>query len=289
MENMSSLLWIRLRVEAPPPAWDAVAAALERIGCQGVELLDAPPAVVGYLPKERESLVESFKQRLQEFPQFGLPPVSEPEVTVVESDTWQRAWKRFFRSRKIGERIRVQPSWSAKRPQAGEILILLDPGMAFGTGSHPTTALCLELMQQYLKPGDRVADLGCGTGILSIAAVRLGASEAQAVDSDPLSVLIANENTERNEVAAKIAVREGDGWNAIEGSFDFIVCNILSSFLIQTASQPSRFLKPNGYYLVSGVIGRNWRSVARALEAAGLHPVERRKRRQWVAAIYQKP
>lgn len=285
---MTAKQWLQIRVEATLTTLAAIAAAMERLGCQGVELQDSPLVVVGYLPEEHQARLASFATHLEHFPDFGLPAVPPPQVTLVKAESWQKGWRRFFRSRRIGARIRVQPNWSKCRPQPGEIVIYLDPGLAFGTGSHPTTALCLELLQVYLRSGDRVADLGTGTGILAIAAAKLGAREVWAVDNDPLAVLVAQENIQNNRVAHQVRVVQGEGWQGLQGKFDLVLCNILSSFLVQTAPQVPLYLEENGLYLVSGVIHQNWREVEHALQSVGLQVVELRKRKQWVAAVYQK-
>ncbi len=257
-------------------------------GCSGVELRESPPSIVAYLPEFATPQVEQIQERLQQFPELGLPPVQKIVVETVADQEWHTLWRRHFRSRKYGNSLRVQPTWSKRRPQPGERVIHLDPGLAFGTGGHPTTALCLALCEAYVKEGMRVADIGTGTGILGIACALLGATEVVAVDNDELSVKIAEANVERNSVADRVQVRLGDGWNAIEGEFDLIVCNIISTFLIETAPRVPPLLKPNGYYIVSGTIGRNWQGVRHALEAVGLSFIERRKRRTWVAGVFQK-
>ncbi|MCS6924099.1 MAG: 50S ribosomal protein L11 methyltransferase, partial [Fimbriimonadales bacterium] len=208
----------------------------------------------------------------------------------VTEQNWHTAWRRFFRSRRFGQRLRVQPTWSRHQPAPDEVLIQLDPGLAFGTGGHATTALCLELLEKYLQPGMRVADVGTGTGILAIAAAKLGAREVLAVDDDPLAVKIAQGNIERNGVADRVRAAVGDGFHALSGSFDLIVCNIISGFLIATAPQVPPLLSAGSVYIISGTSGRNWRGgVRRAIESTGLRLEEVRKRRTWVAAVFRKP
>lgn len=280
--------WLSVQVVAPPDAWDAAATVLIEHGCTGVELREAPPRVVGYLPEARADQLQSLQERLRLFPQFGLPPILEIRVEPVQAQAWQRAWRRYFRSRRYGSRLRVQPSWSRRKPQPDELVIVLDPGMAFGTGNHPTTALCLELLDKYMQPNSRVADIGTGTGILAIAAAKMGAREVIAIENDPLAVLIARSNIERNGVAERVQVIEGDGWHALQGQFDLILCNILSGFLIQTAPLAPCYLREGGVYIVSGFIGRNARAVRCAIEQAGLRQEEVRKRRQWVAAVFRR-
>ena len=280
--------WISVQAVAPPDAWDAVATVLIEYGCTGVELREAPPRVVGYLPDEQAHQLEAIQERLALLPQFGLPAVLELRVEPVQAHEWQRAWRRYFRSRRYGNCLRVQPSWSRRKPQPDEIVMVLDPGLAFGTGNHPTTALCLSLLEKYVQHGSRVADIGTGTGILAIAAAKLGAGEVIAVDNDSLAVLVARGNVERNGVQDRVWVVEGDGWHALHGVFDVILCNILSGFLVQTAPLVPRFLREGGVYIVSGFIGRNAREVFHAMENAGLKREEVHKRRSWVAAVFRK-
>ncbi len=260
-------------------------------GCSGVELRDTPPSIVAYLPDFATEQVEHIQQRLSDFEALGLPPVQKVVVQQVADQEWHTLWRRHFRSRKYGKSLRVQPTWSQHRPKPEERVIHLDPGLAFGTGGHPTTALCLALCEAYVKPDMRAADMGTGTGILSIACALLGAREVVAVDNDELSVKIAQANVERNGVGERVRVLLGEGWTVLEEheeAFALILCNIISTFLIETAPRVPPLLKSNGYYIVSGTIGRNWHGVRTALEAVGFELIERRKRRTWVAAVFQK-
>lgn len=281
--------WLSIRVVAPPAAWDAIAAVLIDAGCAGVELREQPYSVIAYLPQSEHERLPEIEARLRQLSEYDLPPISKFEVQPVSPENWHTTWRRYFRSRRFGARLRVQPSWSRYKPRPEELLILLDPGLAFGTGGHPTTALCLELLDRYVQPGMRVADVGTGTGILAIAAAKLGAREVVAVDNDALSVKIAQGNIERNQVGHLVQVYEGDGFNALEGTFDLIVCNIISVFLEANAPKVPPLLNAGGIYIVSGISGRNWRtSVRHAIEAVGLQVEEVRKRRTWVAAVFRK-
>ncbi|MFN4034048.1 MAG: 50S ribosomal protein L11 methyltransferase [Fimbriimonadales bacterium] len=282
--------WLSIRVVAPPPAWDAIAAVLIDSGCTGVELREQPYSVVAYLPATERSQLHAIEQQLQRLPEFELPPIQKFEVQPVNEQNWHTAWRRYFRSRRFGVRLRVQPSWSRHKPASDEIVIQLDPGLAFGTGGHSTTALCLELLDKYVQPGMRVADVGTGTGILAIGAAKLGAREVVAVDDDPLAVKIAQANIERNGVAAVVEVVQGDGFHALTGVFDLIVCNIVSGFLIASAPLVPPLLQAGGVYILSGTSGRNWRGgVRQAVLNAGLSVEEVRRRRTWVAAVFRKP
>jgi len=267
-----------------------VAAVLIDSGCAGVELRDQPYSVVAYLPATEEERLPVIEAQLRKLPDYDLPPIHKFEVQPVTEENWHTAWRRYFRSRRFGQRLRVQPSWSRYKPAPHEILVQLDPGLAFGTGGHATTAMCLELLERYVRHGMRVADVGTGTGILAIAAAKLGAREVVAVDDDALAVKIAQGNAERNGVADRVRVLEGDGFHALHGTYDLIVCNIISSFLNSTASLVPPLLNAGGIYIVSGTSGRNWRGgVRRAIEGAGLSLEEVRKRRTWVAAVFRKP
>ncbi|GIV07213.1 MAG: 50S ribosomal protein L11 methyltransferase [Fimbriimonadales bacterium] len=282
--------WLSIRVVAPPPAWDAIAAILIDSGCAGVELREQPCSVVAYLPTSEQAQLDAIEQQIRQLPDFELPPIQKFEVQPVSEQNWHTAWRRYFRSRRFGSRIRVQPSWSRHKPTAEEILVQLDPGLAFGTGGHATTALCLELLEKHVQPDMRVADVGTGTGILAIAAAKLGAREVMAIDDDALAVKIAQANIERNGVAERVHAQVGDGFHALTGMFDLIVCNIISGFLIASAPQAPPLLRARGVYIISGTSGRNWRAgVRRAIESVGLRVQEVRKRRTWVAAVFYKP
>lgn len=284
---MADAAWLRLTIEAPDSLFETVAGVLADTGSIGSEIDSSSGRVIGYYPLVARESALTAAQRLKEFSQLGLEPVRSAVLDQIGADGWERAWKRFFRSRRFG-RVRVQPPWSRRHPEADEILIVIEPGMAFGTGGHPTTSLCLELLSAHVRPGMSVLDMGTGTGILAIAAAKLGAGQVLGVDDDPIAVEIARQNCAQNGVADRVEFKEGDGWAAVSGQFDLIVCNIITLFHLRNAGRVAERLAPGGLYIASGISGRNWRSVAKALGSNGLRLVERRKRRAWMAGVFSK-
>jgi ribosomal protein L11 methyltransferase len=198
---------------------------------------------------------------------------------VPEVD-WAEAWKQFFVPRTVG-RFFVRPSWEEAPVPEGLVEIVLDPGQAFGTGDHPTTRMCLELVGETVTAGARVADIGSGSGILSIAAAKLGA-EVEGVDLDAPSVEAARENAARNGVSAEF--RLGTGFEPLEGTYDVVLSNIISAALIGLAPVTAARVRPGGAWIVSGVIQDNWADVLSAAEAAGFRLDRRLEEGEWVAA-----
>jgi ribosomal protein L11 methyltransferase len=203
----------------------------------------------------------------------------EAEVSqrgVVEED-WAEAWKEHFHVERYGERLVVVPSWRDHELRPDDVVLTLDPGMAFGTGQHVTTRMCLEAIERLVTPGARVLDVGCGSGILSIAAAKLGAGEVRAVDIDPECVRITQENAAANGVDRRITAARGtlgESWPFAEGAdgrFDVVVANVSSAAIIGMAADLARALSPDGRLIISGVIGEREPEVVAALTAAGVH------------------
>jgi len=280
--------WLKIEVVAPPALWEPVASILIETGCNGVQLCENPARLVGYLPEANADRVRALQERLNQLRFAYLPPVAAVHIEPIREQDWYRLWQRHFRSRRFGQHLRVQPSWSRRKLEPHEHLIVLDPGLAFGTGGHPTTALCLEILDRWLPPDARVLDMGTGTGILAIACAKLGAREVLAIDNDPLAVQIAQENVHRNAVGERVRVLQCDHWHELGETFDWVLCNIISTFHLTHAPTLPALLNEGGLYLASGVIGRNWRAVRHALEAVGLTLREYRKRRIWTASLFQK-
>ena len=172
----------------------------------------------------------------------------------VEEDDWLNNWRKFFRPMKVGEKLLINPSWYEDTDPEGRAVLNIDPGLAFGTGKHETTRLCLELLEKYLKDGDRVLDVGCGSGILGIASVLLGASYAFGVDIDEMAVKTANENAAVNKTDDRFFAVCGDLTEKVEGKYNIVVANIVADAIILLSESVSEFMNADSIYIVSGII-----------------------------------
>lgn len=209
----------------------------------------------------------------------------ELEARLVADEDWAEAWKDHFHVERYGERIVVVPSWRTHEAQPDDIIITLDPGMAFGTGQHETTRMCLEALERAVAPGARVLDVGCGSGILAIAAVKLGATSITAVDIDPICVRVTKENAAINHTSIRTAVGSlGDAWpfgDRPAGAYDVIVANIIARAIIGMSADLASALAPGGRLITSGIIGEHEAAVVAALEAQGLRVDSVRAMGEW--------
>lgn len=203
-------------------------------------------------------------------------------VRMADESEWS-GWKQAFKPFRLTGRIVVSPDGKAQDAGGGDILITIDPGQAFGTGQHPTTAGCAALLESVLKGGERVLDIGTGTGILAIAAAKLGASEVLAIDIDPIAVRCSNENIARNGVAEVVTSLKGDLLKEVDGTFDIILANILAGPVIEISAQAAGLLNEGGVIITSGYVLKSEGEVASAMKDAGLVIVERFQEHDWVA------
>jgi len=204
----------------------------------------------------------------------------------VREEDWADSWKQYYKPIKTGKRLVIVPVWETYEPEEGEIIVLMDPGMAFGTGTHETTRLCAGFVESYTTDGCTVLDVGCGSGILAIAAAKLGAGECFACDIDPVAVRVAVENTELNDTPnVKCAVSDLLRQTPrTEGGYNVIVANIVADIIIRLAPDVGEYLAENGVFIVSGIIAERANEVLDALHAAGYRVEDERYENGWYAA-----
>jgi len=291
--------WLEVSLTVDGELAEAVADLLARHATGGVAIEsalegeeaaqpDTPVIVRAYLPAD-ETLEERRTSVEQGLWHLGMiHPLPAPGYRSVAEEDWSEAWKEHYHPIRIGRRLLVLPAWLPS-PNEDLLPIVLDPGMAFGTGTHPSTQLCLAALEDHLHPGDEVVDLGCGSGILSIAAVRLGARRVLALDIDPLAVRITHENAERNGVASQITVRAGSLADLLDASppvADLMVANILAPVLDEMARQGlARAVRPGGVLILAGVLDVQAEGLEATCLAHGLERLEQRQAGEWRALI----
>lgn len=282
-----TLRWIEVAVPAHAEAVEAVSEILTRVGHQGiaVELPVEPRGgtdhlVKAYMPMDAEVVakVNDVRDALGHLQAFGLGPIGELVAREIKEEDWLEAWKAQFTPLRIGSFL-VRPSW-IDTPSDGAIPIVLDPGMAFGTGLHPTTQQCLEALSTVPLEGKSLLDVGTGSGILAIGAAKRGASPVVAVDQDPLSIDAARENAERNGVAIPIAL---GGAADVPGRFDVVVANIVAPVLQRIAPDLAARVAPRGMLIVAGISLPNEPDTRAAFARAHLRVLDRTLRDDWVA------
>ena len=187
------------------------------------------------------------------------------DTTGIKEDDWLNNWRKYFKPTPVGERLLINPSWYEDTDPEGRAVLNIDPGLAFGTGKHETTRLCLETLERYIHGGEKVLDVGCGSGILGIAAVLLGADSAFGVDIDEVAVRTANENAAVNHVGDKFTAIAGDLVDKVQGKYDIIVANIVADAIIALSASVKAFMKPDSVYIVSGIIDTRAGDVRRAV------------------------
>jgi ribosomal protein L11 methyltransferase len=311
--------WLELAVACDPEAVEAVSEILSRVAPGGVSvepgftLVDeglgaaidaaAPATVRAYLPARDARAVRrataEVDRALGHLQAFGLRDIGELRTQVVHESDWASAWKRHVRVMRIGRGIVIRPTWRRHRRRPGDTVIAMDPGMAFGTGLHPTTRLCLAGIERWADTGllehgsapdgrARLLDVGCGSGILAIAAGLLGAGELLGVDSDPIAIEATVANARRNRLARRLRARQGSLPTG-EGPFDLVAANLIASLLVALADPLAAELRPGGRLLASGIFVDREADVGAAFEAAGLRILRRDAEGDWVALEAERP
>ena len=314
--------WLELKIDAAPAGLDPVSALLEDLGITGLviddegdfrDFLEHNRAYWDYvddaLMQEKKGLCRitfyledspdgyntlsrvrmALSRVRQEHPEYGSLLLT---MENMEDADWENNWKQFYKPMEIGDRLIVIPEWESAGVPEGRVALRLNPGLTFGTGSHATTRLCLTALEKHVRGGETVLDLGCGSGILSIAALRLGAKSAFACDIDEKCVDVAYENAALNGIGKdRLTVRQGDATkegplrDAIGTGYDVVVANIVADVIISLAPQVRHFLKEDGWFLTSGIIDDRADEVAAALVAAGWSIVESCTSEGWYCYI----
>ncbi len=235
--------------------------------------------------------VEEIKAAITNLTNFNID-IGENVVSIVEvnEEDWATAWKQYYHPVKISERFTIVPTWEEYVPvSTDELMIELDPGMAFGTGTHPTTVMCLQGLEKFVKEGDTVIDIGTGSGVLSIGAALLGAKSVHALDLDEVAVRSAQENVALNKVDDKVSVFHGNLLDTVKEPADVVVANILAEIIMSFTDDAFSVVKPGGLYVTSGIIGAKRDDVKAALEASGFVIEEVLLMEDWVAIIARRP
>lgn len=258
----------------------------------GEDAVDSPDryAVKGYFPKDDKSEIrlDEVRERLAALSGIGEFSYTT-EYTEVDEEDWAESWKEFFWPEKISEHIVIKPTWREYEPADDEIIIEIDPGMAFGTGAHPTTALCIRMLEKHLHEGDTVLDVGTGSGILLAASAKLGAGFMHGIDIDDVAVIVARENLVLNKVHEdRFLVEAGDLVDKISREYDVAVANILAEVVVRLLDNLPARVRKEGLMIFSGIITEKMGMVTEKIESVGLEIAEIMEDGGWVAICARK-
>jgi len=258
-------------------------------GCGGVAIQGEAPVVVNcFLPvnDQIEQRLLRIQTRIKELSTFGLD-VGPGEITIkyAEEKDWAEAWKQFYHTIKVGRRIVIKPAWEEYEPSRDDVVVELEPGMAFGTGLHATTRLCLEALEAHLRPGWNVVDFGTGSGILAMAAAKLGASLVIAFDADETAARVARQNVQRNDLEEFIEVHQTDKLDFITDQVDLVTANIISETIMTNADALARVLRTGGVLIASGITENKSLDVEQSLRNAGFDITDTLSEEEWVALV----
>ena len=265
--------WAKITVTTSQEASEAVAHFLFELNATGVELKDNEASTVNLiahypLDDRVGARMQKLRAFLAELPTWGIQPhPATIDLKHVKPEKWEEIWKSAFPPQRVGKRIVIAPTWSNVSHNKTDILIQLDPGMAFGTGYHPTTRLSLELLERTVEPHHRIADIGTGSGILTITAVKLGAKHIDAIELDPTAIPVAVANFQTNDVATQVCLSQGDGLKGLDTKYHLIVGNILTKVILSIIPQCAPRLHPKGIVIFSGILETELGQVQSTLDA----------------------
>lgn len=292
--------WIEISLIADDELCESIADVLSRHIPQGVAIESTaievdpddegrpigPLKVRGFMPDDDQ--VNATREKIERdlFYLGMIRPIPQPTYTKVADADWTELWKEHYKPIRAGKRLIVVPVWLKPELDSNDVPVYMDPGMAFGTGTHPTTQLCLALIEDHIKPNDNVLDVGCGSGILSIAAAKLSASSVLAIDIDSAAVHATNENANANGVAAKITAQLGS-LSSIQlptSNFNLTIANILARVIIKLLDEErlAQTITDDGILILSGILEEQANDVIAALDKHGLKVVDKRQSGEWV-------
>ena len=285
--------WVSLSVWSPPDVQEAVANFLVEQTNRGVQL--EGELVTAYCPEGEEAqvclqqLTHYYRDLQQIYP--NLPELKVAQKSLPGED-WSETWKSFFKPLIIGKNIVIKPTWESYEPKPGQVLIEIDPGRAFGTGKHPSTALCLEILELMLSESSRkkmdsvtsVLDVGTGSGILGIVAARLGAGRVLGLDLDHQALEVAEENLRRNGVERIMSVGSIP-LHLLDETYDLVIANLTAPVITQMAASLCRCVSPEGWLVLSGILNEQMEEVVKFFQAHYFSVIESRSREEWVAIL----
>ncbi|BEI50309.1 ribosomal protein L11 methyltransferase [Lactiplantibacillus plantarum] len=310
--------WTEVTVSTSNEAVEAVANILMEAGASGVKIDDAldyqnlkpdrygeiidlatiPHVTSGakisaYYPETVfvPEVIPTIKQRVSQLTDFGLNPApNEVSMTALSDEDWATAWKKYYHPVRVTRYLTIVPSWEQYQPvQSGELVLRLDPGQAFGTGTHPTTKLCLQALETVINGGEHLIDVGTGSGVLSIAAKAMGVGAVEAYDLDDVAVASAQTNLDLNPVAKDVHVAANDLLAVIDTQADIIVANILAEIIIPLVPQARQNLKRGGYFITSGIIDDKFQVVMTTIKEAGFQITQHTQMGDWHGIVAYLP
>ncbi|PEZ07807.1 50S ribosomal protein L11 methyltransferase [Bacillus sp. AFS018417] len=309
--------WSEISIHTTEEAVEAISHILHEAGASGVAIEDPAeltkereqqfgeiyalnPAeyptegvlVKAYFPKNDalQETITNVKSSIDQLPSYGIEiGAATVSVNEVDEEDWATAWKKYYHPVKISDTFTIVPTWEEYTPSSPEEKIIeLDPGMAFGTGTHPTTTMCIRALEKTVQPGDTVIDVGTGSGVLSIAAAKLGAASIQAYDLDPVAVESAEMNVRLNHTENVVTVGQNSLLEGIEGPVDLIVANLLAEIILLFPEDAAKVVKQGGLFITSGIIAAKEKIITEALVKAGFTVEEVLTMEDWVAIIARK-
>lgn len=310
--------WTEVKVRTTSEAVEAVSNILIEAGASGVaiedyldvknyqedklsewldlsdfENMEEGASVMAYFPETTflPEIMPTIKQRINQLPEFGLAiGANEIIISEVAESDWATAWKQYYHPVRVTRFLTIVPSWETYKPEfADEKIIELDPGMAFGTGTHPTTRLSLQALETFLRGGETILDVGTGSGVLSIASKHLGAKSVFAYDLDEVAVAAAKENIDLNPIAQDVHVSANDLLQNVNQAADVVVANILADIILRLIKDAWRVLHKGGLFIVSGIIEDKKGEVLEGMFSQGFELLQTFQEKDWVAMVFRKP